>query len=77
LTTNVVVWTCHDWYPHTPEGLFACYVQAIPFFRSMLAGDVFYAAVLFGAHALASAHAAVVAPGAAGERRRSASNSLL
>jgi hypothetical protein len=38
-------------YPHTLAGLWLCYVQAIPFFGRMLAGDLFYAGVLFGLHA--------------------------
>ena len=40
-----------NWYPHTLSGLTACYVAAIPYFGRMLAGDLFYTAVLFGLHA--------------------------
>jgi hypothetical protein len=52
--TNFAVWVGGDGdlYPHTLDGLVTCYVQAIPFFRNTLAGDVFYVAVLFGSFAL-------------------------
>jgi hypothetical protein len=35
-------------YPHTFAGLSACYVAAIPFFQNTIAGDLFYATLLFG-----------------------------
>jgi len=38
-------------YPHTWSGLALCYTSAIPFFGRMLAGDLFYAGLLFGLHA--------------------------
>ena len=34
-------------------GLETCYVAAIPFFQNTLAGDLFYAALLFGGFAMA------------------------
>ena len=37
----------------TLAGLDACYVAAIPFFQNTVAGDLFYAALLFGGFALA------------------------
>jgi hypothetical protein len=40
-------------YPRTVEGLVACYVAAIPFFQNSVAGDIFFAALLFGGFALA------------------------
>jgi hypothetical protein len=51
--TNVGVWLVGDLYPRTVEGLVACYVAAIPFFRNTLAGDLLYAGALFGGFALA------------------------
>ncbi|OHB80631.1 MAG: hypothetical protein A2W31_13650 [Planctomycetes bacterium RBG_16_64_10] len=54
LTTNLAVWRLEAIYPHTPAGLLACYGAAVPFFRTMLAGDVFYVAVVFGGYALAA-----------------------
>ena len=53
LSTNFSVWLFQGLYEKTPAGLAACYTAALPFYRPMLAGDVFYAAVLFGAAALA------------------------
>lgn len=40
-------------YPHSLEGLVACFTAALPFFKNLLAGTVFWSAVLFGCHALA------------------------
>jgi hypothetical protein len=51
--TNLGVWLATDLYPRTAEGLGACYVAAIPFFRNTLAGNLLYASVLFGGFALA------------------------
>ena len=54
LVTNFAVWaTSIGSYPKTTAGLTACYIAAIPFFWNTLAGDAFYAALLFGAMALA------------------------
>lgn len=52
VTTNFAVWMSDLMYPKTIEGLIACYVAAIPFFGNSLAGDLFYAGVLFGGYAL-------------------------
>lgn len=46
--TNFGVWALGTLYPRTLAGLEACFVAAIPFFRNMLVGDLFYTAVLFG-----------------------------
>lgn len=40
-------------YPPNIAGLVACYVAAIPFFLNTLAGDLIFAAILFGTAALA------------------------
>jgi len=53
LVTNFAVWARGTRFPHTLDGLLDCYIVATPFFRNSLAGDVVYAAVLFGAWALA------------------------
>ncbi|MDR3193981.1 MAG: hypothetical protein LBT76_01650 [Tannerella sp.] len=50
--SNFGVWISSAAYPHTPGGLQACYVAALPFFRNSLAGDLTYTAVLFGAFEL-------------------------
>ena len=46
-------------YPLTPAGLEACYIAAVPFFQNTLAGDLFYATLLFGGLKVAE----VLAPG--------------
>lgn len=53
ILTNLGMWWLSGFYPHTWAGLEACYVAAIPFFQNSLAGDLFYAALLFGGFALA------------------------
>lgn len=50
--TNFGVWLVMDYYPKTLAGLAACYVAAVPFFQNTLAGDLFFAAILFGGFAL-------------------------
>ncbi|MBN1852765.1 MAG: hypothetical protein JW829_08570 [Pirellulales bacterium] len=57
LTTNWAVWFFQGaalGYAPSLEGLLACYAMAIPFFRMMLAGDIVYLGVLFGAYAVAA-----------------------
>ena len=52
LVTNFGVWAVMNYYPKTIAGLAACYVAALPFFQNTLAGDLFYAGLLFGGFAL-------------------------
>jgi hypothetical protein len=52
--TNFMVWATGHMYPHTPTGLGACFLAAIPFYRNQLLGDAFYTVALFGSHALIS-----------------------
>ncbi len=54
LVSNFAVWSFRDLYPHTAAGLVTCYAAAIPFFRSMLVGDLFYVTLIFGSYALAT-----------------------
>ena len=51
--TNFGMWLFSGFYPLTIAGLEACYVAAIPFFQNTVAGDLFYAIILFGGFALA------------------------
>lgn len=52
--TNFWVWAGGShMYPHTAQGLAACYIAAIPFFGNTLAGTMIYSATLFGAAELA------------------------
>jgi hypothetical protein len=51
--TNFGMWLFSGIYPPTLAGLEACYFAAIPFFRNTVAGDLFYAVLLFGGFRLA------------------------
>ncbi len=53
LVTNFGVWAEGLLYPPTMAGLASSYVNALPFFRNTLMGDLFYVSVLFGAYELA------------------------
>jgi len=55
IVSNFAVWAFQSNYPPTLAGLAACYWAAAPFFRWMLAGDLFYLALLFGCLALSGA----------------------
>ena len=52
LVSNLGVWLEGILYPRTAEGLVACYVAAIPFYRNQLVGDLAYSALLFGGFAV-------------------------
>ena len=54
LLTNLGVWLTGSLYPKTLEGLGACFVAALPFFRNSLMGDSLYTLALFGGFALAA-----------------------
>lgn len=53
VVSNFGVWLVGGIYPHTLPGLGACYVAAIPFFQNTVAGDLFYATLMFGGFAFA------------------------
>jgi hypothetical protein len=46
VVTNFACWLLD--YPHTAEGLAACYLAAVPFFQNTLLGDAVFATALFG-----------------------------
>ena len=52
VVTNFTVWAAGTMYPKTIDGLLLCYTAAIPFFHNSLAGNVFYATILFGSYEL-------------------------
>lgn len=54
LVTNFAVWFFQSAYEKSLEGLATCYAAALPFYRWMLAGDLFYLAVLLGCLAIAN-----------------------
>ena len=53
LVSNFGTWALSGIYPHTAAGLAACYVAAVPFFQNTVAGDLFYATMLFGGFRIA------------------------
>jgi hypothetical protein len=48
IITNWAVWQFSGMYPLTFSGLIQSYTMALPFFKNMLAGDLFYTTMLFG-----------------------------
>lgn len=54
LVTNYAYWSLpsQTLYPRSWEGLVACYQAALPFYRTMILGDLFYTTLLFGAFAV-------------------------
>jgi len=62
VVTNFGTFLTTNLYPHTLSGLIACYAAGIPFYKegdlfssfalNGILGNVFFSAVLFGAHAL-------------------------
>ncbi len=48
VVTNFAVWAFTPYYQKTLAGLASCYWMAVPFYRWMLAGDLFFLGVLVG-----------------------------
>ena len=46
IVTNFAVWTGRSLYEPTLAGLVQCYAQGLPFYRWMLAGDLFYVGLM-------------------------------
>ena len=53
LVTNFGVWAFLGSYPQTAAGLIDCYAEGLPLLANTLAGDSFYATLLFGGLAAA------------------------
>ena len=53
ISTNFVVWASGGMYTLSLEGLWQCYVNALPFYRNALVADLSYGIVLFGSYQLA------------------------
>lgn len=51
--TNLGMWLFSGFYPTNLGGLETCFVAAIPFFQNSVAGDLFYATLLFGGFRIA------------------------
>ena len=60
LMTNLAVWQV--WYEPTWAGLVDCYVNALPFLKYTLAGDLAWSFGLFGTYAMAMAAWRATAP---------------
>lgn len=50
--SNFAVWLEWKMYPPTWQGLLACYVAALPFFRNSLLSSLLFSGLLFGAYEL-------------------------
>jgi hypothetical protein len=55
IVTNFAVWAFQSNYEKTLAGLAECYWAAVPFYRWMLAGDLFYLSILLSCLVLAGA----------------------
>lgn len=55
VVSNFAVWIGTPLYPRTLAGLVSCYAMAIPFVKSMLAGDLIFSVAFFGLPLAASA----------------------
>jgi hypothetical protein len=53
LLTNFNYWYATALYPKTMSGLLQSYINALPFFRNSLIGDLLYVGLFFGAYELA------------------------
>lgn len=58
IVTNFAMWTISVIYPKTLAGLVACYVAGLPFYGTMLIGDLLYSALLFGVFVSVEKHSA-------------------
>jgi hypothetical protein len=50
--TNLGVWFVSNLYPKNLQGLFACYIAALPFLRNAFVGDAVWALIIFGCYAV-------------------------
>lgn len=52
ITTNLAVFFFSGMYQLNFSGLLKCFVLAIPFYRNMFLGDLFYSTVIFGTYTM-------------------------
>jgi len=52
IITNFGVWLTSGYYPIDIDGIFTCYILALPFFGNTIAGSLFYTALMFGGYEL-------------------------
>jgi hypothetical protein len=62
VVSNFAVWAFQSDYEKSLAGLAHCYAAAVPFFRWMLAGDLFYLAILLACWSLAGVTRPVAQP---------------
>jgi len=55
LISNFAVWAAWNMYPKTSSGLMMSYAAGLPFFRSTVAGDLFFSLAFFGTPVLVNA----------------------
>lgn len=55
LVTNLPFLHAKSLYPYTLDGTITSYINALPFFKNTLLGDLFYVAIFFGAYELVRA----------------------
>ena len=48
IISNFGVWMSGLIYPQTFEGLLACYIAAIPFYKNTIIGTIIYSGLFFG-----------------------------
>ncbi len=53
LVTNFAFWALENFYPHTWEGLIACFAASVPYLQNMLCANLIYCGLLFGGFAWA------------------------
>ena len=53
IVTNFAVWAFGHYYASTATGLTQCYLNALPFFRNSLLGNLAWVVLLFGSYELA------------------------
>ncbi len=61
LITNFMVWFAWNSYPKTWQGLGACYVAGIPFFKNGLASNLLFSTIFFSIPVLAAKFSGVMA----------------
>ncbi len=71
VVSNFGVWAVGTLYAPTWQGLVLCYTMALPYLLNTVAGNLFYAGVFFGGHALAKRYAGIAAL-ASGEQQAAA-----
>ncbi|HYC80083.1 MAG TPA: DUF6580 family putative transport protein, partial [Candidatus Binatia bacterium] len=55
LVTNLPFVHSVSLYPYTLDGTITSYINALPFFKNTILGDLFYVSVFFGAYELVAA----------------------